>query len=49
MGGLELDLKDVNVYYGLHALKGLSPNVEEGEIVTLIGSMARVRARPLRP
>lgn len=34
-----LDLKDVNVYYGaVHALKGLSLNVEEGEIVTLIGS-----------
>ncbi len=34
-----LNLKDVNVYYGaVHALKGLSLNVEEGEIVTLIGS-----------
>lgn len=34
-----LQLKDVNVYYGnIHALKGVSFDVEEGEIVTLIGS-----------
>lgn len=34
-----LELNDVNVHYGnIHALKGISLNVEEGEIVTLIGS-----------
>ena len=34
-----LRLDDVNVYYGaIHALKGISLNVEKGEIVTLIGS-----------
>ena len=34
-----LELKDVNTYYGaVHALRGVSLKVEEGEIVTLIGS-----------
>jgi branched-chain amino acid transport system ATP-binding protein len=34
-----LELKDVHAYYGgIHALKGVSLRVEEGEIVTLIGS-----------
>jgi branched-chain amino acid transport system ATP-binding protein len=34
-----LELKDVHAYYGgIHALKGVSLKVEEGEIVTLIGS-----------
>jgi branched-chain amino acid transport system ATP-binding protein len=34
-----LELKDIHTYYGkIHALKGISLNVEEGEIVTLIGS-----------
>ena len=34
-----LELKDVHTYYGnIHALKGISLNVERGEIVTLIGS-----------
>lgn len=34
-----LELDNVNVYYGnIHALKGVSLNVAEGEIVTLIGS-----------
>lgn len=34
-----LDVKDLNVYYGnIHALKGVSFNVDEGEIVTLIGA-----------
>lgn len=33
-----LELKDVHAYYGgIHALKGVSLKVEEGEIVTLIG------------
>jgi branched-chain amino acid transport system ATP-binding protein len=34
-----LELKDVHTYYGkIHALKGISLHVEEGEIVTLIGA-----------
>ena len=34
-----LELKDIHTYYGkIHALKGLSLHVKEGEIVTLIGS-----------
>ena len=34
-----LEVSDLNVYYGsIHALKGISFNVEQGEIVTLIGA-----------
>ena len=34
-----LDVQDLHVYYGaIHAIKGVSFSVEEGEIVTLIGS-----------
>lgn len=34
-----LEVKNLNVYYGvIHALKGISFEVEEGEIVALIGS-----------
>lgn len=34
-----LQVKDLNVYYGaIHALKGLSFEVNQGEIVTLIGA-----------
>ena len=34
-----LEVNDLNVYYGaIHALKGISFNVEKGEIVTLIGA-----------
>lgn len=37
--GTILDVKNINVYYGaIHAIKGISFNVEEGEIVTLIGA-----------
>jgi branched-chain amino acid transport system ATP-binding protein len=33
-----LEVKDIHTYYGkIHALKGVSLHVEEGEIVTLIG------------
>jgi branched-chain amino acid transport system ATP-binding protein len=33
-----LEVKDIHTYYGkIHALRGISFNVEEGEIVTLIG------------
>lgn len=34
-----LEIKDINVYYGsIHAIKGISFHVDEGEIVTLIGA-----------
>lgn len=34
-----LEVKDINVYYGaIHAVHGVSLNVNEGEIVTLIGA-----------
>ena len=34
-----LKVDDINVYYGaIHAIKGISFHVEEGEIVTLIGA-----------
>lgn len=34
-----LRVKDIHVYYGaIHALKGLSFNVEQGELVTLLGA-----------
>ena len=34
-----LDVHDINVYYGsIHALKGITFDVNEGEIVTLIGA-----------
>ncbi|MEG0913694.1 MAG: ABC transporter ATP-binding protein [Oscillospiraceae bacterium] len=34
-----LEIKDINTFYGsIHALKGVSMEVYEGEIVTLIGS-----------
>ncbi len=34
-----LSVSDINVYYGaIHAIKGVSFQVEEGEIVTLIGA-----------
>ena len=37
-----LELENVHAYYGnIHALNGVSLNVEEGEIVTLIGAKWR--------
>src|SRR4051812_33368286 len=34
-----LKINDINVYYGIiHALKGVSLEINEGEIVTLIGA-----------
>ena len=34
-----LEVKDLNVYYGMiHAIKGVSFSVEEGEIIALIGA-----------
>jgi branched-chain amino acid transport system ATP-binding protein len=34
-----LELENIHTYYGnIHALKGISLNVDKGEIVTLIGA-----------
>src|SRR5512142_2436799 len=44
-----LELKDVHTYYGnIHALKGISLNVDRGEIVTLIGSNGAGKTTTLR-
>ena len=44
-----LVVKDVHTYYGkIHALKGLSLTVEEGEIVTLIGANGAGKTTTLR-
>jgi branched-chain amino acid transport system ATP-binding protein len=45
-----LELTDVHTYYGtIHALKGISLEVREGEIVTLIGSNGAGTSRGARP
>ena len=44
-----LELKDVHTYYGaVHALRGVSLHVDEGEIVTLIGSNGAGKTTTLR-
>ncbi len=44
-----LEINDLHVYYGhIHALKGISLSVEEGEIVTLIGSNGAGKTTTLR-
>lgn len=44
-----LELKDVHTYYGnIHALKGISMVVNQGEIVTLIGSNGAGKSTTLR-
>jgi branched-chain amino acid transport system ATP-binding protein len=44
-----LELDDVHTYYGnIEALKGISVTVEEGEIVTLIGSNGAGKSTTLR-
>jgi branched-chain amino acid transport system ATP-binding protein len=47
--GLVLELNDVHTYYGsIHALKGISINVREGEVVTLIGANGAGKSTTLR-
>jgi branched-chain amino acid transport system ATP-binding protein len=47
--GLILSLEDVHTYYGtIHALKGVSLDVREGEIVTLIGANGAGKSTTLR-
>jgi branched-chain amino acid transport system ATP-binding protein len=44
-----LELRDVHTYYGnIHALKGISLTVEQGEIVTLIGSNGAGKSTTLK-
>ena len=44
-----LELEDVHTYYGsIHALKGISLTVNEGEIVTLIGANGAGKSTTLR-
>ena len=44
-----LELDDVHTYYGnIHALKGVSLTVDQGEIVTLIGSNGAGKSTTLR-
>jgi branched-chain amino acid transport system ATP-binding protein len=44
-----LQLKNVHTYYGnIHALKGISLDVNEGEVVTLIGSNGAGKTTTLR-
>ena len=44
-----LELRDVHSYYGnIHALKGISFTVEDGEIVTLIGANGAGKSTTLR-
>ena len=44
-----LELNDVHTYYGaIHALRGVSLYVDEGEIVTLIGSNGAGKSTTLR-
>src|SRR6188472_1316808 len=48
-GGPILELDDVHTYYGaIHALKGISLTVNEGEIVTLLGANGAGKSTTLR-
>jgi branched-chain amino acid transport system ATP-binding protein len=47
--GIVLELEDVHTYYGaIHALKGVSLKVHDGEVVTLIGANGAGKSTTLR-
>jgi len=47
--GVVLELEDVHTYYGaIHALKGISLKVHDGEVVTLIGANGAGKSTTLR-
>jgi branched-chain amino acid transport system ATP-binding protein len=47
--GVVLELRDIHTYYGsIHALKGVSLEVRDGEIVTLIGANGAGKSTTLR-
>jgi branched-chain amino acid transport system ATP-binding protein len=47
--GVILDVTDIHTYYGsIHAIKGISLQVREGEIVTLIGANGAGKSTTLR-
>ena len=49
MGKSVLEIKDLNLFYGgIHSLKGISLNVNEGEIITLIGANGAGKTSTLR-
>ena len=49
MEDLLLEVNDIHTYYGnIHALKGVSLNVRQGEIVTLIGANGAGKTTTLR-
>jgi branched-chain amino acid transport system ATP-binding protein len=44
-----LEVRDIHTYYGaIHAIRGVSLSIEEGEIVTLIGSNGAGKSTTLR-
>ena len=44
-----LEVNDINVYYGaIHAIKGISFEVNEGEVVTLIGANGAGKSTTLK-
>src|SRR6266542_6722406 len=44
-----LEVENLNVYYGaIHALQGISFNLNEGEVVTLIGANGAGKSTTLR-
>src|SRR5512145_2175308 len=44
-----LEVSDIHTYYGnIHALKGISFTVEEGEVVTLIGANGAGKSTTLK-
>src|SRR5690349_2588437 len=48
-GGVLLDFRDVHTYYGsLHVLKGVSYEIREGEIVSLLGGNASGKSTTMK-